>query len=83
MKLVNKACIIVTLGAIIGIRHHSFRSKSHTFWQLLAPPVSQLSLSPVSQHPSGNISGRATKSSKDAEEPLRTITYLSFWGPYQ
>ncbi|KAI3753735.1 hypothetical protein L2E82_25796 [Cichorium intybus] len=60
MNLVNKACVIVTLGAVIGTRYRSFRSKSHSFWQLIAPSISHVSSSPVALDPSGyNLKERA------------------------
>ncbi|MFS7984537.1 hypothetical protein Hanom_Chr11g00987571 [Helianthus anomalus] len=84
MKLVNKACFIVTMGVVIGLRHHAFRPKSHTIWQVVGPSVSQANQRQVAVAfgPSHEAS-RKTKKPRAVKEPLRAIAYLSCWGPYQ
>lgn len=82
MKIVKKVCFIVTVGVVIGLRQQMFRSKSHTIWQVVGTSVSQEILCPVALDSPCEVSGKSKKQ-KDVKEPLRTVVYLSCWGPYQ
>ncbi|KAH7842401.1 hypothetical protein Vadar_004911 [Vaccinium darrowii] len=81
MKVVNKACILITLGAAFGLVSKSVAPRRN--WSVVGSSITRVRVLPGGFDASKETDEK-TSSYKDAaaEEPIRTIAYLSSWGPY-
>lgn len=86
MKQVNKACILITLGAAFGLEAHMIVSKSLAFrqnWSTFGSSRTQARVLPSAFDASKETDGKPSSYKQAAaEEPIRIVAYLSCWGPY-
>ncbi|KAI6687359.1 hypothetical protein NL676_024187 [Syzygium grande] len=93
MCISKRSCILVALGTLVGLREmsHANPGSSALKKNLKASVgsaksrVKAMSLGPATSDASKSKAGNSTSSGHEkcvaAEEPLRMVLYLSFWGP--
>lgn len=82
MGLKKKACVLVTVGAALGIRDHVIKSNSFALKPKLTTFVSSILQAELDQvDRSKKILKKGNEKHRAAEESLRMVVYLSCWGP--
>ncbi|KAF8023981.1 hypothetical protein BT93_F1243 [Corymbia citriodora subsp. variegata] len=93
MTISQRACVLVALGTVVGLREMSHANPgSSALKQSLRAPVGSaktqvkamslgMATTDASKSKASYSSMTAYEKGVAAEEPLRMVLYLSFWGP--